>query len=205
MNEHKPVGEAAPVSPDEESVEIEFVNEGDDAEVVETPGDDAIQLELTRLQQEAGQLRELYLRKLADFDNYRKRKDREVVEFRRQSNGELLRDLLPVVDNLERALAVSGGEIGGVRAGVELTLRQFREVLTRHGITVVDPEGQPFDPSLHEAVSRLHTAEAEPNTVMQVLQKGYRLGDRLLRAALVVVAASAPPSAPPPGAAEEDA
>ena len=204
MNKDKPVGETAPVSPDEDSVEIEFVTEGDAAGAAEAPGEDAIQEELTRLQQEAAQLRELYLRKLADFDNFRKRKDKEVVDYRRQSNADLLRDLLPVVDNLERALAVGGEDAGGVRAGVELTLRQFRDVFSRHGVTEVDPQGQQFDPSLHEAVSRLHTAEAEPNTVVQVLQKGYRLGDKLLRAALVVVAAPAAPSAST-AVAEEDA
>jgi molecular chaperone GrpE len=203
MDRNRPVGETADVSPDEEMVPGEVMPEDDAAEAAEPPGEDPIQAELTRLQQEAGQLRELYLRKLADFDNYRKRKDKEMVDFRRQSNADLLRDLLPVVDNLERALAVGSEDTGGVRAGVELTLRQFKDVLGRHGVTELDPAGQQFDPSLHEAVSRLHTAGAEPNTVLQVLQKGYRLGDRLLRAALVVVAAAAAPSASA-AAAEED-
>lgn len=195
MNNNRPVGETAAVSPDEEIVELDVLGEGDAAEAPEPPGEDPIQAELTRLQQEAGQLRELYLRKLADFDNYRKRKDKEMADYRRQSNADLLRDLLPVVDNLERALAVGSDDAGGVRIGVELTLRQFKDVLGRHGVTEVDPDGQQFDPSLHEAVSRLHTVGAEPDTVVQVLQKGYRLGDRLLRAALVVVAAPAVPSA----------
>jgi molecular chaperone GrpE len=193
MGDDKPVGEATAVSPDEEIVELEVPSDGDVAEGLDGPGEDAIQAELARLQQEAGQLRELYLRKLADFDNFRKRKDKEMAEYRRQSNSELLRDLLPVVDNLERALAVGGEDVGGVRTGVELTLRQFKDVLSRHGVAEVNPVGQQFDPSQHEAVSRLHTSEAEPNTVLQVLQKGYCLGDRLLRAALVVVAAPAAP------------
>lgn len=191
MDDTKSVGETAAVSPDEEIVELEVPGDGEAVEALDGPGEDAIQAELARLQQEAGQLRELYLRKLADFDNFRKRKDKEMADFRRQSNSELLRDLLPVVDNLERALAVGGEDVAGVRTGVELTLRQFKDVLARHGVVEVDPEGQQFDPSQHEAVSRLHTSEAEPNTVLQVLQKGYSLGDKLLRAALVVVAAPA--------------
>ena len=202
MSENRPDGEATAVSPDEATVEVEVVGEGDSGEAAEGQGEDAIQAELARLQQEAGQLRELYLRKLADFDNFRKRKDKEMVDFRHQANAELLRELLPVLDNLERAVAAGSDDSGGVRAGVEITLKQFRDVLARHGIVEIDPEGKPFDPSQHEAVSRLNTAAAAPNTVLQVLQKGYLLHDRLLRAALVVVAAPVVPAAAPP---EEEA
>jgi len=204
MSEDRPVGEATEVSPDDATVEVEVVAVGDDARAEEgaaAGGDDATQAEVARLREEAAQLRELYLRKLADFDNYRKRKDKEAVEARRQANAELLRDILPVADNLERALAAGGDDAGGVRAGVEIILKQLRDTLARHGVTEVDPAGQPFDPTRHEAVSRLTTADAEPNTVVQVLQKGYLLHDRLLRAALVVVAAPATVAAAP---AEED-
>jgi|WetSurMetagenome_2_1015567.scaffolds.fasta_scaffold71465_2 molecular chaperone GrpE len=190
---------AAAMSEDE--VSVAPVVEIDAEEPIEPGGEDPVQAELARLQQEAGNLRELYLRKLADFDNFRKRKDKEMADFRRQAHSEIVRDLLPVVDNLERALAVGAEDTGGVRAGVELTLRQFKDVLTRHGVVEVDPMGEVFDPAQHEAVSRLHTDSAEPNTIVQVLQKGYRLGDRLLRAALVVVAA---PVGPPPAAPETE-
>lgn len=196
MKEDKPVDESTAAAMSEDETSVELAIEADAEEIVEQGGEDPVQAELTRLQQEAGHLRELYLRKLADFDNFRKRKDKEMAEFRRQANAEMLRDLLPVVDNLERALAVGSEDIGGIRAGVDLTLRQFKDVLSRHGVVEVDPLGEMFDPSAHEAVSRLHTAEAEPNTVVQVLQKGYRLGERLLRAALVVVAAPAGTTAP---------
>jgi molecular chaperone GrpE len=189
MDEEKPVDESTAESMSEDETAVEPVVEIDAEDAVEAGAEDAVQAELARLQQETGHLRELYLRKLADFDNFRKRKDKEMADWRRQANAELLRDLLPVIDNLERALAVGVEDKGGVRAGVELTLKQFKDVLGRHGIEEVDPLGAVFDPSLHEAVSRLHTHAAEPDTVVQVLQKGYRLGDRLLRAALVVVAA----------------
>ena len=199
MKDDNPVGESAAAEMGDGETSLQPVIEIDAEEPVEPGGDDPVQAELARLQQETDHLRELYMRKLADFDNFRKRKDKEVSEYRRQANAEMVRDLLPVVDNLERALAVGGEDSGGVRTGVELTLRQLKDVLGRHGVAEVDPAGEVFDPSEHEAVSRLHTASAEPNTVVQVLQKGYRLGDRLLRAALVVVAApvAAPLAAPP--------
>jgi molecular chaperone GrpE len=150
--------------------------------------DEAIQEELQNLQREISHFKELYLRKLADFDNYRKRQEREMVEFRRYANAELMRDCLPVLDNLERALAAPGGVESGLREGVELVLKQFRDVLDRHGLGEVDPIDQPFDPSLHEAIQRYEVSGVQEATVVQVLQKGYRLGERLIRPALVIVA-----------------
>ena len=166
-----------------ESTEIELAGQES-----ATVGDETIQEELQNLQQEISHFRELYLRKLADFDNYRKRQEREMVEFRRYSNSELMRDCLPVLDNLERALAAPGGDGKGLREGVELVLRQFRETLGRHGLFEVDPIDQPFDPTLHEAIQRYDVAGIQEVTVVQVLQKGYRLGERLIRPALVIVA-----------------
>jgi molecular chaperone GrpE len=158
-------------------------------------GDEAIQEELQNLQQEITKFKELYLRKLADFDNYRKRQEREMVEFRRYSNAELMRDCLPVLDNLERALAVPGGDNSGLRQGVDLVLRQFKDILGRYGLSEVDPADQPFDPALHEAIQKYEDPAVEHPTVVQVLQKGYKLGERLVRPALVVVAVPGTPAA----------
>ncbi len=155
------------------------------------PDTDALQEELANLQQEIARFRELYLRKLADFDNYRKRQEREMNEFRRYANADLLRDCLPVLDNLERALAVPGGTAGGLREGVDLVLRQFKDVLGRSGLSEVDPTDRPFDPTLHEAISRNEDSRYQEPTVVQVLQKGYLLGERLIRPALVIVAVPA--------------
>ncbi len=152
-------------------------------------GAEAVQEELAKLQVEVDRLRELYLRKLADFDNYRKRQEREAEEFRRFANASLIRECLPVLDNLERGLAAPGGEVGGLRTGVELVLRQFKEVLAKFDVVEVNPQGQPFDPSRHEAIGREVREDVAENTVVAVLQRGYLLGDRLLRPALVVVAA----------------
>ncbi|MCJ7441403.1 MAG: nucleotide exchange factor GrpE [Thermoanaerobaculaceae bacterium] len=185
--------EEQPVAPQEEpqggaerepeSTEVEVAGEGGAA-----IGDKAFQEELQNLQQEITRFRELYLRKLADFDNYRKRQEREMVEFRRYSNAELMRDCLPILDNLERALSAPGGDGKGLREGVELVLRQFREILGRHGLSEVDPVDHPFDPTLHEAIQRYEVSGVEEAAVVQVLQKGYRLGERLIRPALVIVA-----------------
>jgi len=170
----------------------------DDAAAV-AGGDEALQQEIANMQAEIARFKELYLRKLADFDNYRKRQEREMGEFRRFAKAELMRDCLPVLDNLERALAAPGGDASGLREGVELVLRQFKDVLSRNGLSEVDPMGQPFDPTHHEAISRNETPGVAEPTVVQVLQKGFVLGERLIRPALVIVAV--PPAAA--AAAEE--
>jgi len=173
-------------------------------EVEESPvvGDEAFQEEMANLQQEIVRFKELYLRKLADFDNYRKRQEREMGEFRRFAKAELMRDCLPVLDNLERALAVPGVDTGGLREGVELVLRQFKDVLGRHGLSEVDPIDHPFDPTQHEAISRNEVSGVLEPTVVQVLQKGYVLGERLVRPALVIVAV--PVAGPAQAAPEQD-
>jgi molecular chaperone GrpE len=185
--------------------EIEVIEEtGLDAGEASSLGDEAIQEELQNLQLEIAKFKELYLRKLADFDNYRKRQEREMVEFRRYSNAELMRDCLPVLDNLERALAAPGGESGGLREGVDLVLRQFKEILGRYGLSEVNPMDQVFDPAAHEAIQRFEDPSLEQATVMQVMQKGYKLGERLIRPALVVVAVpSGPVAEAAPGPASE--
>jgi molecular chaperone GrpE len=172
----------------------ELVEPFDPAEASEETGveevvsDAAIQEELANLQQEVGRLKELYLRKLAEFDNYRKRQEREMAEFRRFANSDLLRECLPVVDNLERALAVPVSGDAGIRQGVELVLRQLKDALGKFGLVELDPSGLPFDPAEHEAIQRREVAGLESPTVVHVLQKGFRLSDRLLRPALVIVA-----------------
>ncbi|MGV8040956.1 MAG: nucleotide exchange factor GrpE [Thermoanaerobaculaceae bacterium] len=165
--------------------------------------DDALRAEIDELQQEIDRVKELYLRKLADFDNYRKRQEREMAEYRRLANANLIRDLLQVVDNLERAVAVPGSGEGSLRVGVELVLKQLKDTLSRHGVIEVNPEGEPFDPTVHEAIQRVDRDDVDDNTVIQVMQKGYLLGERLLRPALVVVAVPAP-ALQLPGPFEED-
>lgn len=149
------------------------------------PADDAEEVETLR--QEIADLRDRSMRTLADFDNYRKRAERERAEIRRYAGSEMLRDFLEVVDNLERAYQ-AGGSGDELRTGVEMILRQVEDVLRRHGVERVPAKGERFDPVVHEAVSRQVSDDAEEPTVVDEMQAGYRYHDRLLRPAMVVVA-----------------
>lgn len=131
---------------------------------------------------------ERYVRVSADFDNYRKRAAREREETIKVGNERLLKDLLPVVDNLERAVAHGAGESEGLLAGVKMVLKQFQDTLARHGVTAFSAVGEPFDPVRHEALMQQETDEVAPGVVISELEKGYFLADRLVRPAKVVVA-----------------
>jgi molecular chaperone GrpE len=136
-----------------------------------------------------------YLRAAADLENVRKRTKRELEDTRFDTKNKVLKEMLPVVDNLERAIehasAGAGGEADAatkaIVEGVQLVLRQFQSAFERLDIKPIEALGQPFDPNLHEAISQQESDEA-PGTIVQVLQRGYRAGDRLLRPTLVVVA-----------------
>jgi molecular chaperone GrpE len=161
---------------------------------------------------EAAQFKERMLRTAADFDNFRKRARREAEDALRKGRDGLLRELLPVFDNIERAVAHSAltkGEASGTEAdvkslseGLNLVIRQFRDTLSRIGVERVDSVGKPFDPSLHEAIQHLETTEHPPGHVAAEVQAAYREGDRLVRPAMVVVA-KAPTEAAPAQATTE--
>ena len=143
------------------------------------------------LQAERDALQERLLRLAAEFDNYRKRIDRERREQADAAAEALLLDLLPIVDDLERALqAPAAGDAQAYRAGVELIHRQMLDVLRRRGVTPIDTGGADFDPRVHQAVSQEQSESHREGQVLQELRRGYMLGDRLLRAAMVKVAAS---------------
>jgi molecular chaperone GrpE len=139
---------------------------------------------------EAQKSRDQLLRVAADFDNYKKRARRELADGVKVAREELLRDLLPVFDNLERASAHAGTatDTKALADGISMVQRQFIDVLGKLGIQRVEAAGQPFDPAVHEAVQHLETDEFPPGVVAAELQAGYRTGDRVLRPALVVVA-----------------
>jgi len=130
-----------------------------------------------------------YLRTAADLENFRKRQRRELDDARFESKSKVLKEMLPVVDNLERAIEHATQQAGTspIVEGVQLVLRQFMSAFERLDVTPVEAAGQPFDPNLHEAISQAES-DQPPGTVVQVLQRGYRSADRLLRPALVVVA-----------------
>jgi molecular chaperone GrpE len=155
------------------------------------------------LEAEKAECKDRMLRIAAEFDNYKKRTRKDMAEHEQRARETVLRDFLEVADNLERAIASwnEGGEaddIKSVQNGVELVLRLFKSKLERYSVTAIEARGQPFDPRVHDAISQSPSAEATPGTVLRELQKGYRVGERLLRPAVVVVAVAppAPPSEP---------
>jgi len=145
--------------------------------------------------QEAG--RERLLRLQADFDNLRKRVEREQAEFQASARCRVVGALLPVLDNFDRAVASgrAGGEDEAFRLGIELIHRQFVEILSKEGLRPVEALGRPFDPLIHEAVATDSASGLAPNTVIEEIQRGYFLNERLLRPSLVRVAVGEPADA----------
>lgn len=193
-----------------ETVEQELVNgemEGD-ASTAEGPdgGDAAESTEGERLQQERDALQakadqnwDLYLRERAELENYRKRSQREKEEAIRFANDQLLKEMIPVLDNLERAIEhaeQNGDESQGLLEGVNMTVTQFRKVLENFGVKAITALGEVFDPNLHQAMGQLETDEYPANTVAAEYQTGYLLNDRLLRPSLVMVAKAKGPATP---------
>ena len=174
---------------------VEGTGEGARPETADAEGSD----EVTRLRQEIADLRDRSMRTLADFDNFRKRSERERQELRRYALLEPLRELLTVADNLDLALSAQGSA-DDLKRGVEMIHRQMQELMRRFGVTEIAAVGQPFDPTLHEAVSREESADVKAPTVVAELRRGYRMHDRLLRPAMVKVAV--PPETPAPVAAD---
>ncbi len=136
---------------------------------------------------EKEELRNRLMRTLADFDNYRKRSEKEKEAQKRYAVSDTLKDFLPVADNLERALA-SAGSVDELKKGVDMILRQLGETMKRWGVVPVKAVGEPFDPAVHEAVAREDSSEIDVPTVTGELQRGYMIHDRLLRPAMVSVA-----------------
>lgn len=147
--------------------------------------------ELAAKNEEIQTLQDKYLRLAAEFENYKRLAQRDQREFAKFANENLLKELLPIVDNLQRAIdfAKAGPGSEGLIQGVELTLKQFRETLGKFGVREIPTVGQAFDPSLHQAVSQVETSNVAANTIVDEHQKGYLLHDRVLRASMVTVAA----------------
>ena len=131
------------------------------------------------------------LRATAELENVRRRVERESAQVQKYALERILGELIPVADSLDLALKAVAAESAETRAhleGLALTHKQLWSTLERYGVSLVDPQGQPFNPELHEAVSMVESADVPPNHVLSVMQKGYKLHDRLLRPAMVVVA-----------------
>jgi len=144
-----------------------------------------------RAEEEAGRMREALLRKSADFDNLKRRTEKDKTEYFKFALADAFHDLLGVLDNFERALAHRGDASSeDFQAGIDMIARQLGDTMRKYGLVEVPARGVAFDPNVHEAVVREETADAVPGTILEVFQKGYTLNDRLLRPARVKVAAA---------------
>jgi molecular chaperone GrpE len=155
--------------------------------------------ELARVEDERDQYLDALMRLKAEFDNYRKRTERDRQAVVTAAQSEVVRGLLPVMDNLERAVAALGDRGDEIFAGLEMVRGQLAGLLAAHGVEEIDATGHPFDPNVHEAVAQVPSAEHPDGAVVQVIEKGYRISDQVLRPSRVVVAAGPPP---PPEDAE---
>ena len=145
--------------------------------------------EIERLKKEVEELRDKYLRQVAEFENFRKRKDREVEEFWKVANAELIKKLLPILDDMERSIesAKKDKNFEALVQGIELVYKSFVKVLESEGVTQISAKGQEFDPEIHEALMQVESKDVAPNTVVEEHQKGYKLGEKILRPAKVIV------------------
>lgn len=156
-------------------------------------GEEQVEHDLDELLSQRDEYLDLARRTKADFENYRKRMSADVLAASGRGKAEVLRDVLPVLDDLERAIQAAGldpegDSEDGLAHGVLLVFRSLRECLSKHGIEAVDPTGEKFDPNLHEALSAQPADGVESGVVVETMQKGYRLGEQLIRPARVVVA-----------------
>ena len=154
-----------------------------------------LEADLTAAKADAAEWHDRFMRKAADFDNYRKRMDKEKAELRISSQSAILQDILPILDGFDRALKYFGeaeesgaGSVKQWREGVELLYRQMSDTLAHAGVTPIEAEGKPFDPHLHEALSRQETSEAADGIIVNELRRGYMFRDGLLRPSQVIVA-----------------
>ena len=178
----------------------EELNEQPAEAVVDTPIDGELQpndeerpvdSQVEALEAQVQTLKEHLLREQAETQNIRRRADQDVQKAHKFALERFVKDLLPIADNLERALqAAKESENAGDLEGVELTLKELMSVFEKFSVVAVNPEGEPFDPELHQAMSMVPNEEVEPNTVLAVFQKGYTLSGRLIRPAMVVVSNS---------------
>ena len=177
----------------EEEAQAAQESDGAEMESVDVETDELSELEA--LQEELAMAKDAALRAQADAINAQRRAELDVEKARKFALQRFANDLLPVVDNLERALEASAESdaegIAAVVEGVELTLKSLIDVLAKNGVTPVDPHGEPFDPQVAQAMSMIENPDVEPNNVIAVMQKGYLLKDRLLRPAMVMVSKAA--------------
>jgi molecular chaperone GrpE len=193
--EGEPQAEPAPDELEPEAViegaeEDEALAEQDEAAV--DPEAEVLAARVEELEQGIADAKDQALRAAAEAQNVRRRAEQEAEKARKFALEKFIKELLPVVDSLEKALEAMGEDATEAhREGVSMTLKMQQDVLEKFGVEVVEPAGEPFDPQYHEAMAMVPNPELEPNTVMEVMQKGYLLNGRLVRPAMVVVSQAA--------------
>ena len=140
-----------------------------------------------KLKKELDDTKDKYLRLMAEYDNFRKRSAKERLELSASVKGDTVAEILTVIDNFERALGTETQD-EAYKAGIEMIFKQFNDVLAKLGVEVIDPQGETFDPNVANAVNQIEDPELGENVVAQVFQKGYRIGEKVIRYAMVVVA-----------------
>lgn len=170
----------------EQTPDVEVANEGNLAELQEKI--EALQKELEQVTATRNEEKDHYMRVLAEYDNYRKRTDREKAATYDAAAADTVAEFLPVVDNMELALAQTDCSAQDLRKGVELIRKNLNDILSKLGVAVIGTEGEPFNPEYHQAVSHIEDASLGENIIATVYRKGYRIGDKIVRHATVIVA-----------------
>ncbi|MGN7414185.1 nucleotide exchange factor GrpE [Paenibacillus sp. SAF-068] len=171
------------------TAEQEPVNEAGAAEAQAEEIADQEQDELARLKAEAEEQQQRYVRAQADFDNFRRRTQKEKEELAKYASMKLVTELVPVIDNFERAMATvpEGAEVESFSKGMQMIFRQLETVMNNEGLTAMESVGQPFNPEFHQAIMQVESDEYEEGIVVEEVQKGYMLKDKVLRPAMVKV------------------
>ncbi|EXM37721.1 molecular chaperone GrpE [Ruminococcus albus SY3] len=170
----------------EETVE-ETAEATEKEENADNAAEENTQSEEEKLKAELADSKDKYLRLMAEYDNFRKRSAKERLDISASVKADTLSDILPVLDNFERALGTETQD-EAYKQGIEMIFKQFSDALTKLGIEAIDPVGEVFDPNIANAVNQIEDPELGENVVAQVFQKGYRIGDKVIRYAMVVVA-----------------
>ena len=144
--------------------------------------------ETEKLQKELAASKEAHIRTLAEYDNYRKRSTKEKQAAYGDAKADCIKELLPMMDNFERAIAAEATDVEGFKKGVEMIFKNFTDVLSKLGVEAFGEKGEKFDPNIHNGVMHVEDEELPENSVAEVFSKGYKLGDRILRPAMVKVA-----------------
>lgn len=190
MSSEESIDKSPEVELEEDQVEISSQEETPEGADQAEPASTDLAQKVEALEDALANAKDQAMRAAAEAQNARRRAEQDVEKAHKFALDKFVNDLLPVVDNLERAIDASnveGAEANSLSEGVELTLKALVDALAKHKVEAIFPEGEPFDPQFHQAMSMIESPDVEPNTVLNVFQKGYSLNGRLVRPAMVVV------------------